>query len=366
MKKLSIFLTTLLSTVVLNAKTLYFVPDLWETGGAKFAAYFYSSTNGSNYVWSEFLSTDETDAFTYKVDVPDGKDIVIFVRLSNTCTSPNWTDKWNQTGDLTITETNDCYTITAWGSGKSQGVWSLYTAPKNVTAYFVNKDAWSKVYAYVYAAKNGHFATKWSGEELTTTEDVVKYPVYSYTFSSSFGTIIFNDGGTNKTTDLTVDATKPYYYDGTWYTSLDEIPDICVPEYGIMVGEEFKAFTANTEKEGEYMLTGVSLKNGTTFTLYNSCTKATWTVTPKEGSTEKVTIADEKYVAGADGYYDFYYTPSIAGDALYIGYTGTTPTSVVTVTTLDRNAPMYNILGQQVDATYRGVVFQNGTKFLLQ
>ena len=33
---------------------------------------------------------------------------------------------------------------------------------------------------------------------------------------------------------------------------------------------------------------------------------------------------------------------------------------------LDFNAPMYNILGQQVNASYRGVVIQNGHKYLLQ
>jgi uncharacterized repeat protein (TIGR02543 family) len=33
---------------------------------------------------------------------------------------------------------------------------------------------------------------------------------------------------------------------------------------------------------------------------------------------------------------------------------------------LDTNAPMYDILGRQVDATYRGIVIQNGNKHLLR
>jgi uncharacterized repeat protein (TIGR02543 family) len=33
---------------------------------------------------------------------------------------------------------------------------------------------------------------------------------------------------------------------------------------------------------------------------------------------------------------------------------------------LDTNAPMYDILGRQVDATYRGIVIQNGNKYLLR
>jgi hypothetical protein len=34
--------------------------------------------------------------------------------------------------------------------------------------------------------------------------------------------------------------------------------------------------------------------------------------------------------------------------------------------TLDMNAPMYDVLGRQVDKTYRGVVIQNGKTFLLK
>jgi hypothetical protein len=33
---------------------------------------------------------------------------------------------------------------------------------------------------------------------------------------------------------------------------------------------------------------------------------------------------------------------------------------------LDVEAPMYDILGRQVDATYRGIVIQNGNKFILR
>lgn len=32
---------------------------------------------------------------------------------------------------------------------------------------------------------------------------------------------------------------------------------------------------------------------------------------------------------------------------------------------LDTQAPMFNILGQPVDASYRGIIIQNGRKFLL-
>ena len=38
---------------------------------------------------------------------------------------------------------------------------------------------------------------------------------------------------------------------------------------------------------------------------------------------------------------------------------------VVREATLDFNAPMYDVLGRQVDKTYRGIVIQNGQAFLI-
>ena len=38
---------------------------------------------------------------------------------------------------------------------------------------------------------------------------------------------------------------------------------------------------------------------------------------------------------------------------------------VVREATLDINAPMYDVLGRQVDKTYRGIVIQNGQAFLI-
>ena len=39
---------------------------------------------------------------------------------------------------------------------------------------------------------------------------------------------------------------------------------------------------------------------------------------------------------------------------------------VMNIHVLDMNAPMYDILGRQVDNTYRGIIIQNGNKYLLK
>jgi hypothetical protein len=48
-----------------------------------------------------------------------------------------------------------------------------------------------------------------------------------------------------------------------------------------------------------------------------------------------------------------------------VGNPGTGVEDVVREATLDLNAPMYDVLGRQVDKTYRGIVIQNGQSFLI-
>ena len=57
------------------------------------------------------------------------------------------------------------------------------------------------------------------------------------------------------------------------------------------------------------------------------------------------------------GYQDF--LTIIVGD-------GTAVEDIKATTGLDLNAPMYDVVGRQVDATYRGIIIQNGNKYLLK
>ena len=75
------------------------------------------------------------------------------------------------------------------------------------------------------------------------------------------------------------------------------------------------------------------------------------------------------------GWYDNANGTGEALTVLPVGYDGTvyaiwksTPTDVENILrpTLDINAPMYDLLGRQVDETYRGIIIQNGNKYLLR
>jgi uncharacterized repeat protein (TIGR02543 family) len=76
------------------------------------------------------------------------------------------------------------------------------------------------------------------------------------------------------------------------------------------------------------------------------------------------------------GWYDNDKANGTALTILPVDYDGTvyaiwksmgTSTDVENVwSALDTNAPMYDILGRKVDATYRGIIIQNGNKYLLR
>ena len=96
----------------------------WKQSDAWFAAWFtgvdtwatMNDSYGNGYYWCE---------------VPEGATGVIFVRMSNEATAPNWDQKWNQTGDLSV-EANRLFVIeNPWNEaseGKATGSWTDYDA----------------------------------------------------------------------------------------------------------------------------------------------------------------------------------------------------------------------------------------------
>ena len=98
--------------------------------------------------------------------------------------------------------------------------------------YFVNTDNWSGVNAYVWIDGTSKEYIKWPGEKATR-ENITKYGynIYSYNMygKEQYNMIIFNEESSSlkpgQTDDLIIDYSKPYFYKGIWYKSLDDIVD---------------------------------------------------------------------------------------------------------------------------------------------
>lgn len=99
--------------------------------------------------------------------------------------------------------------------------------PKDsTTVYFVNAPAWDAVNAYVWLYETDEAPIPWPGKPATKcSEKVHDMDVYSYKWQTDQADmIIFHNGIGEQTQILSVDSTKPYYYNEVWYASLSEIP----------------------------------------------------------------------------------------------------------------------------------------------
>ena len=126
MKKITLLAAFLVATTSLFAvagRTIYLNAGgsgLWDQAGAQFAAYTFNPGAGT---FSSFMTLVPGDTI-YRVTINTTDANIIFLRLSSTAVEPNWTDSWNQTGDLTLGSDNQ-YTTTGWGA--TDGTWSTYS-----------------------------------------------------------------------------------------------------------------------------------------------------------------------------------------------------------------------------------------------
>lgn len=100
---------------------LYFNDKAIYTTDARFAAYFFIGNNPG--VWVNMTKVADN---IYAVEVPSGyvNQSVIFCRMNGSTTSNTWSNCWNQTNDLSMSNSYNYYVASGWGGGnKFNGSW---------------------------------------------------------------------------------------------------------------------------------------------------------------------------------------------------------------------------------------------------
>ena len=131
----------------------------WTSDGARFAAYFFNNSTGKNY-WVSM--TDNDGDGVYEATIPSGTwPNVIFCRMNPGNSTNNWNNKWTQTGDLSLSSSNNLYTLNdgSWDAGK----WSTFRAldPITGTLFFTPTAAWKSSCAGGFAAYFFGNGDKW-------------------------------------------------------------------------------------------------------------------------------------------------------------------------------------------------------------
>ena len=120
------YLTSVMSWVDANTKIYYLKPnDNWKKDGARFAVYFFNNSTNKN-VWVDMVDPDFDEVYACIMPTTTTYANIIFCRMSGSATANNWSNKWNQTGDLGLNSGNT-YSINSgsWDAGK----WSTVSKP---------------------------------------------------------------------------------------------------------------------------------------------------------------------------------------------------------------------------------------------
>ena len=128
-----------------SAKTYYLtLSSDWASWPAKYAIYYFKSSDNTQNGWSEFMTAVPEEDNTYIGTIPAGYDKLIFARFNGEATAPAWdSNKWSQTVDLTApTNDNDWFTVTSGGTGSEcNGTWSKHGEPVIPAKFYITGDS---------------------------------------------------------------------------------------------------------------------------------------------------------------------------------------------------------------------------------
>ena len=161
----------------------------WEDKRARFAICTYTTENNNrNYIWYNMEKVSGEDHI-YKATVNDSNYYINFARMNPDTTENNWTNKWNDTGDLTPETGKNCYKVKSGAWDKGGGTWSTYSSSTTYTVTFNYKGHGTNTYETVNSntqinaptepTATGYTFDGWYTDESLTTEATFPYTVTS-------------------------------------------------------------------------------------------------------------------------------------------------------------------------------------------
>lgn len=210
----------------LSDVTLYLDCTGWDKHEVAYPERYAVYTFGSEELWYDLTLVDgELEVYSVTFPHENVNTSLIFCRMNGAegNEANNWTNKWNQTNDLSYDGSQNLYTITTdAGGGVFNGSWGTYvtkTDPSNVTKHFYVHDPNSvlgdidtpadvakiNIYGFGQAATIKPAAMVWPGiHDGITTAVLGDTDVYEVELSESYPSFIINCGdGQNQTDDVT-------------------------------------------------------------------------------------------------------------------------------------------------------------------
>ena len=208
------------------------VEGSFSFGGVIFA---YTNSNAGTTAYKTFGTYIQPNGKDREVRIPlnagEKANVILTEACAGVLVNDVSTDLVSGENILTATEGGLILKTTGSSKPKIQAILPVVVPVDSMTVYFVNNLAWEAVNAYVWPAEGDAAYKAWPGEAMTKeAEQINGFDVYSYKFPASYVNLIFNNGNSgegNQTDNLVWDATKPYFFDGEWYASVEEVAPHC-------------------------------------------------------------------------------------------------------------------------------------------
>lgn len=200
-KSIFLFFAAILCAMSISAanmkggEVLYLKPNSnWTSSNAWFAIYLCNGTSGEKWV----KMTKSGDYYMATVPTGDYKN-VIFCRMNNANTTKlDWSNRWNQTNDLSFDQKMNCCTITGWDKSSS---WGTYQP--------VSDASLTSSAASIFVGGQATLTPS-----LSSNANVNTIKSTSYSVSPATGSVTNNKFTATAAGEYTVTATVTYYPNG--------------------------------------------------------------------------------------------------------------------------------------------------------
>lgn len=385
--------------------------------GDKISLYYFKSSDKTQNGWDEF--TEKYNG-VYAATLPDGYDMIVITRGT---TAKSWDGKHNQSDDLAFDASKPFYTPTAWTQGSYNNLGFSTCAARKIYVQNKSNNTTPKIHTW-----GGTFNSSYPTGFTLVPESVNGETWYVYvTSDTSVNGLFFLTGNNDKTADIPFNLSSGsafyfYYPEGSddkyspvvrktvsgtniyatfsWTdgesnnkgVNFNALPN-GVKAYTLTVAGTSiskSAFTATLNKAKGLLLentTGSDVtlslpiwNNGNEDDTSNNlfANNATHISQDESGYTKYILALQDNLVGfykvnttlGNDmGTNTAYLKVATSGEARASYWfdgetTGINALDNLTNSQMNSNAPMYNLAGQRVNKSYKGVVVVNGKKML--
>ena len=271
----------------------------WWTAGTNGNGNFAYFFNGSANAWSAHAV--KYSGNNYYVVIPSGSWTTVILTRNNTSTAPSWDNKWNQTGNITLSSTSNY--ISSFSEGSTSATWGTAIKPTSNAA----------LSASATSVAPGAAVTLTPSLSSNSTLNTIKSTTYSVSPSSG-ASVSGNTFTATASGTYTVTATVTYhpngYSDITSTATASTTITVASSEYSYTVtagtGGTITSAASGTVNQGSGATVTASANAGYRFDKWTSstgdfadATKASTTFTPSQNNANALASFIKTYTVSA-------------------------------------------------------------------